>query len=271
MSAPDYREHKPRPALAEYVRCVWTFVAPADDAAQPIAPDGCCELIVHLRAPYLERCESGDVVQPRVLFAGQVTEPLTLVAQGETAVVGVRFQPWAARAFLGVVASAATDKRIDLASRHGEAAALADALRDAAPSDWIELAQDYVAARVWNASIDPHVRAAVEALEAQRDAPAPAELSERQWQRRFKAEVGVSPRQLQSVFRFRRVFDAIEQPGPPGWVEAALAAGYFDQPQMARDFRRYLGLSSRQWAAQRVGLAKALMSETYKKDGAGPG
>jgi AraC-like DNA-binding protein len=66
--------------------------------------------------------------------------------------------------------------------------------------------------------------------------------------------------------RFRRVFDEIEKPGPRGWVEAALAAGYFDQPQMARDFRRYLGMSSRQWVQQRAGLAKALTApETYKK------
>lgn len=271
MSAPDYREHKPRSALADYVRCVWTFAGPADDTPQPIAPDGCCELIVHLRAPYAERREGGDIAQPRVLFAGQVTEPLTLVAQGETVVVGVRFQPWAARAFLGVDASGATDQRADLAALHAEATALPDVLATAGPNAWVGAVQDYVAARVCNASIDPHVRATVEALEAERAAPAPAELSERQWQRRFKAEVGVSPRQLQSVFRFRRVFDAIERPGPPGWVEAALAAGYFDQPQMARDFRRYLGLSSRQWAAQRIGLAKALMSETYKKDSAGPG
>lgn len=72
------------------------------------------------------------------------------------------------------------------------------------------------------------------------------------------------------MLRFRRVFDSIEGPGPPGWVEAALAAGYFDQPQMARDFRRFLGVSSRQWAAQRVGLAKALAaSETYKKGDGG--
>ncbi len=266
MTAPDYREHPPRPALRDYVRCVWTFAAPADDTPQPIAPDGCCELIVHVRATYLERGEGGDVVQPRVLFAGQITEPLNLVAQGETSVVGVRFQPWAAQAFLGADASSATDKRLDLATLHGEAAAaLPRALASVASSAWVDVAQDYVATRVWNATIDPHVRAAVEALEAERDAPAPEGLSERQWQRRFKAEVGVSPRQLQSVFRFRRVFDAIERPGPPGWVEAALAAGYFDQPQMARDFRRFLGLSSRQWVMQRAGLAKALTSETYKK------
>ena len=269
MSAPDYRELAPRPALADFVRCVWTFVAPADDAPQPIAPDGCCELIVHVRAPYLERGAHGDVPQPRVLFAGQVTEPLTLVAHGDTAVVGVRFQPWASRAFLGADASGATDKRLDLAD-DGATALLHTLAGAAEPDAWVHAAQDYVAARVWNASIDPHVRAAVEALEAEREAPAPVGLSERQWQRRFKAEVGVSPRQLQIVFRFGRVFDAIERPGPPGWVEAALAAGYFDQPQMARDFRRFLGLSSRQWAAQRVGLAKALTSETYKKDAAAP-
>ncbi len=270
MSAPDYCEIAPRASLADFVRCVWTFRAPADNAPQPIAPDGCCELIIHRGAPYLERGVDGDVEQAAIIFAGQLTAPLTLVAAPDVDVIGVRFQPWAARAFLGRVADSATDKRIDLVSAHGATASeVLGAVRRAASTEvGVALAQDYVAACVAERSLDAEVRAAVLALMANDAAPTPSDVSKRQWQRRFKAEVGVSPRQLQSVLRFRRVFDEIEKPGPVGWVEAALAAGYFDQPHMARDFRRFLGVSSRQWAAQKFGLAKALAApETYKKPG----
>jgi hypothetical protein len=251
---PVYREFAPRASLRDFVHCVWTFEAPFDDAPQPIAPDGRCELIIQCGAPYRE----GDgTLQPRVLFAGQITQPLTLFATGPVSVVGVRFRPEAARAFLGRRADTVTDQRVALDNAAIDLSGELDAVA--------ELAQGYVEARV--GAIDARVAAAVATMIAGEAVEPPEDLSERQWQRRFKGEVGVSPREFQSVLRFRRVFDAIDKPGPPGWVEAALAAGYFDQPQMARDFRRYLGVSSRQWAAQRVGLAKALTvaPETYKK------
>lgn len=259
---PSYHETTPRASLRDFVHCVWTFSAPADDTPQPIAPDGRGELILQCGAPYRE----GDgTLQPRILFAGQITQPLTLQATGPVAVVGIRFRPEATRAFAGCAADKTTDKRIALSTLHGDAAK--ELTLSGSFAAVVERAQDYVEARVSGYRIDANVRAAVEALQAGEDAPSPTGVSERQWQRRFKAEVGASPRQLQSVLRFRRVFDEIDRPGPPGWVEAALAAGYFDQPQMARDFRRFLGVSSRQWAAQRIGLAKALAAapETYKK------
>lgn len=259
-SAPIYTEHQPTAALAPFVHCVWTFCAPPDDTPQPIAPDGRPELIVHCRERYLERRDSGTCVQAPVLFAGQLTKPLTLVALGEAAVIGVRFHAYAARAFLGVDADVATDKRIALEALHGDGAArLSREVRECeALDERVAVVERYVEARLADARIDDSVRAAVNALIAGEEQSAPMDISERQWQRRFKAEVGVSPRMLQAVMRFRRVFDAIERPETRGWVEAALAAGYFDQPQMARDFRRFLGCTARQWAAQRGGLAKAL-------------
>lgn len=251
---------------------MWTFEGPANDTPQPIAPDGCCELIVHRGAPYSERTDAGYRLQPSVLFAGQLTAPLTLLARDAVVVIGVRFEPWAARAFLGVSADRATDARLDLDELHR--APVTVLLRDVRNAPSLEAAaaivEAYVAQRVRGVALNADVRAAVVAMQAAREPSAPGALSDRQWQRRFKAEVGVSERQLQSVLRFRRVFDVIEGPGPSGWVEAALAAGYFDQPQMARDFRRYLGVSSRQWAAQKLGLAKALtVSQTYKNEDGG--
>ncbi|MEZ6023754.1 MAG: DUF6597 domain-containing transcriptional factor [Hyphomonadaceae bacterium] len=147
-------------------------------------------------APYLE----AGTPQPAVLFAGQLTAPLTLVAQADVAVVGVRLHAYAARAFLGASADAATDRRLDLAAAHGPAAlALRMTMQAAAPEQWAALAQDYVAARCASARIDADVRAAVETMFAGEAVEPPQHGSERQWQRRFKAEVGISPRMLMSV------------------------------------------------------------------------
>jgi AraC-like DNA-binding protein len=255
---PIYREFAPRAALVEFVHVIWTFRAPRDETPQPIAPDGRPELIIHCRTPYLER---GAVqVQPPLLFAGQLTKPLALVARGDVAVIGVRFRPDGARAFLGRGVDIATDLRLDLAAHHGEAAVkLIRAARETEVLHEVaEMAQDYIEAHLADARVDTIVREAVTNLLSGLGTRTQAGMSERQFQRRFKSEVGVSPRMLQTILRFRRVFDAIEHPETSGWVEAALAAGYFDQPQMARDFRRFLGCTAREWAAQRAGLAQAL-------------
>ena len=68
-----------------------------------------------------------------------------------------------------------------------------------------------------------------------------ADLGERQLQRRFAEVVGISPRMLGVVVRLRRVFDALRDAPWSTWSERAQAAGFFDHPQMARDFRRLLG------------------------------
>lgn len=267
MTAPVYAEFAPRESLRDFVYCIWTFTGPADDAEQRIAPDGRPELILHHGTRYIEHATGGAVVQPRVLFAGQLTQPLILTAPGPAAVVGVRLHAFAARAFLGQSADAVTDRRVDAAALFGAAGEeLARGVLAAADVAAVaELAQDFAAMRFNDAALDQDVRAFVEALAGGGEAAAP-DVSERQWQRRFKTEVGVSPRMLQSVLRFRRVFDAIEHPETSGWVEAALSAGYFDQPQMARDFRRFLGCTARAWAAQKAGLARSLAAapDSYK-------
>lgn len=250
-----YEEFAPRPGLAKFVHSVWAFEGPAGEVKpRRIVPDGRCELTFQLAAPYAERAGRGDRRQPPVLFTGQLTAPLTLVPTGAVSLIAVRFRPDGAAAFLQQDVSLVTDKRIDLISVEGAQGALA-ALRDAPDAEArAELVQDFVGARIGNAQPDPVVRAMVTRLLAGEDSEEES-VSERQAQRRFKFEVGVSRRMLANILRFRSVFDAIEHPNGPGWVETALGAGYFDQAHMARDFRRFLGCTARAWASSRAGLA----------------
>jgi AraC-like DNA-binding protein len=84
-------------------------------------------------------------------------------------------------------------------------------------------------------------------------------MTPRTLQRRFARRIGVSPRMLGSIVRFRRVFEALREADAETWTEAAQAAGYFDHPQMARDFRRFVGCTPSQFVAAGQGLSASLV------------
>jgi hypothetical protein len=261
-----YQEFGPPAALKPFVRVVWTYADPDPrPVIQRIAPDGCPELIFDVGAPYEEQDQTGAWrLQPSALFAGQMTRPLALRPAGPTELVAIRFEPDGARDWLGVPLVEATDRRLDMVARlAGFSAPAGDPAAQAGA--FIRWLTEQARRADWR--IDPLVRAEIEAAAA--DGPSPSRLpaEQRALQRRFADRVGVSPRMLRSIFRFRRVFDHAAHPGQPaaeGWLGAGLEAGYFDQPQMARDFRRFLGCTATEWAREQQAMARAIASQSYK-------
>ncbi|EGF93452.1 fis family transcriptional regulator [Asticcacaulis biprosthecium C19] len=235
--AQAYLEYDPPQALKPFIRKIWTYVADMDGEVQKIVPDGCAELIVHRGAPYEELTSQGWQVQPAVLFAGQLTRPLHLRATGHTDVLAVRFEPDGARDFTDRSMADMTDRRV----------AMADL-----PMDEEDLLE-FLVERAGGWTIDVRVRDAIAGL-----ADGAPVAGDRTLQRRFLDRVGVSRKALGSVLRFRSVFDrALHGDNDAiAWLDAGLDAGYFDQPQLARDFQRYLGCSATQWARGQLALAR---------------
>lgn len=260
-----YKEFAPPDALRPFVRLLWTYAAPSPSGGvQRIAPDGCPELVVDLAAPYEEQDADGVFrLQPSVIFAGQMTRPMAIRPVGPVEIVAAKFEPDGAREFLGRPLIEATDQRLDLVARlDGFTAPPGDPAGQAATlGAWLE---NQRGASDWR--IDPAVRAQVAAAESDLEGPPLSPAERRALQRRFRDRVGVAPRTLRSVFRFRRIFDHAmgEEADAASWLEAGLAAGYFDQPQMARDFRRFLGCTATAWAREQAELARRLASHSYK-------
>lgn len=267
-----YEEFEPPAALKPFVRVIWTYADP-DPApvVQRIAPDGCPELILDIGSPYEEQDEGGVWrLQPSTIFAGQMTRPLALRPAGPTELVAIRFEPDGARDWLGLPLDSATDRRLDMRDRlAGFTAPAGD------PAGQVEAFVRWLEEQRLRADwrIDPAVRAEAERAAADEVSPARSPADQRALQRRFADRVGVSPRMLRSIFRFRRVFDHAAHPGKPeaeSWLGAGLEAGYFDQPQMARDFRRFLGCTATEWAREQQALARAIASQTYKPNAGHP-
>ena len=248
------------------LHCLWTF---EDEGAggepQRIVPDGRCELVVHFGAPYRE--VGAEAPQARVVFAGQLTQPLWLEATGASGVVGARFHPATARAFLDLPMDRATDQRLELARLWpGETRTLLREVDEAASlEERVQAVAQFVLRRVAGSPVDESVRQCVAAFQSSggtmpvQAAAEIAGIGRRQLERRFLEVVGVSPALFANVLRFRSVFDAIEHDSARPWTDAAIAAGYFDQSHLIRDFRRFVGCTPTEFAASRQGLATALV------------
>lgn len=71
-------------------------------------------------------------------------------------------------------------------------------------------------------------------------------ISERQLRTRFTREVGIGPKSFTRILRLRSTLTEIgERPG----AEIAVASGYSDQSHMAADFRRFMRVTPRSYAA----------------------
>jgi AraC-like DNA-binding protein len=70
-------------------------------------------------------------------------------------------------------------------------------------------------------------------------------LSERQFERRFLAQVGVTPKRFAMLRRFERV--AAQAKTAPSLTAVALEAGYYDQAHFIRDFRRFAGAAPKEF------------------------
>lgn len=252
-----YAEFPPPSELKTYVHCLWVFEGQDPDEPQRIVPDGRAELILHWRTPYLEQIDGAWTPQPQALFAGQLTLPLHLMAREPAGVVGVRFRTAGAPAYLQSHANPFTDRRLAITDTPDLRAAADETER-------LRLAAAYVASRLQQQFHDSRIQTAADEIRASEgrialdDLAARVALSPRALQRRFLEATGVPPRTLGSIVRFRRVFEALQEPGVESWTDCAQAAGYFDHPQLARDFRRFVGCTPSAFLAARQGLATHL-------------
>ncbi len=169
--------------------------------------------------------------------------------QDGTASVLVKFRPGAGAA-LGVPARELFDQSVALDSllsrplRPGAARILqAESLEGA-----LEALTALLGRIPW--SRDVVVEAALQSLDDWRGGAGVAavarslQLSERQLARRFLASVGIAPKRYAGLRRFERATLAMR--GRSSMVQVALEAGYYDQPHLAREIRRFAGMTPRE-------------------------
>jgi len=230
--------------LAAYVACFWTLAAPASDEAHPpIAPDGCCEWIIHLQdAPLVARDETWRR-QPREFVFGQLDGPLVLQSDRAMRCIGVRFHPFALAPLLRVSGGALASEELEFSAlRPCQGLCDRDTLREALRDVVAMLRKLVREAR----PIDALVVEACRHLASPDDARIAAlarrlRVSPRTLERRFKAEVGLSPKRYGRIARMQRSLAALSSSGARA-VDVAQALGYADQAHFTRELASLAGV-----------------------------
>jgi AraC-like DNA-binding protein len=265
-----YHEVLPSLAAARHIKCYWVL---EDDSRsrepQRIVPDGRCELILNFAQPFASQTTGHWQRQPQSFFVGQITGPLLLRPGGPVRVVGIRFHPHGASAFLGLPVRELTNTIASIESLslplHRESQRLLDSGSPSAALTRLD--------KIFSHSIQPRredqtpVVAAVHHLERAAGCvrvtvlARNAGLSLRQFQRRFRDAVGISPKLFSRMQRFQRVFQATEAPDAD-WAGTALQSGYFDQAHLIRDFREFAGMAPTSLLAGEVDLARRFLADS---------
>ena len=71
-------------------------------------------------------------------------------------------------------------------------------------------------------------------------------LSTRQFERKFRERVGVSPKLFSRVARFRRAYQIRETDPARSWVDIAYDCSYYDPTHLVKDFQQFAGTNPTQ-------------------------
>lgn len=245
-----YREYRPAPDLGRIVKCFWTLEGRAEAREpQPIPPDGCAEIVLNLGDRFERRHPAGTrEIQPRRIVVGQMQTPVIARPLGAVDLFGIRFWPAGARPLLRVPAGELRQRILpfddvsaslnrDLGDPVAAARTAPQRLRAAEHAIrrllGSTLAPDPVAEYAARAIMRTHGMLSISALQSRLG------VSSRQLERKFDSSVGLRPKLLCRILRFRRVFHAIEC--EQDWASVALACGFHDQAHLIRDFREFAG------------------------------
>jgi AraC-like DNA-binding protein len=252
-----YELKSPSPALEPYVDCFWLLSAPKGDVdAEPeiVLPDGKTELIVHFGDDFFKHDSTSNqfVRQARVLMSGQLTERILLKPSGEIGVVSVRFKSAGAARFFNIGYDSYVNQVFDFYTVESDVANVIHAKVSAATSvdSRIKVLEDMLTERLSvDSGEDVFVRQACNYLvqsEGQYTITDLAKLigfSERQLERKFKHQVGLSPKRLARILRFQKFLQIAQTTKTLTLTDAALACGYYDQSHFIKDFTAFSGVS----------------------------
>ncbi|MEV6903061.1 AraC family transcriptional regulator [Amycolatopsis sp. NPDC051372] len=195
----------------------------------------------------------------QALVGGLHTSPALITQDRVQRGLHVELDPLGVRSLLGVTAAELSGRVVDLAEFGRPWALLPSRLFEAA--DWpsrFAVLDEVLASPA--ASAPPPAPELGEAWRLLRvrsggvrvtDLASSVGWSRRHFGERFRAEVGLAPKQVARVLRFERA-GRLLRAGSPDLASVAVEAGYYDQAHLSNEWRALAGCSPRTWIAEEL-------------------
>ena len=237
----SFHERATPAALGETFASTWVHrMDPADVPPMVVMPDATVDL---------------QWIGGSFRVAGPDREPVTEVLAADEAVIGLRFRPAAAAAWLGVPLFELVGRRVSLDDLWGaRARRLARRVRTGGSLETqTALLEEVVAEEMASHKPDVAMQAAYRLIARGPPPDAPLvpwlmralEMSERTLRRRFDESFGYGPKTLDRILRYQR-FLRLSSQSKGSTATLASEAGYSDQAHLSRESRRLTGRTPRQ-------------------------
>ena len=246
---------RPRAQLAPFVSQLWYGQGQVNYRRDRILPGGASFLLINL-GPTQYRIDPGPP-ERRVAFddiwlSGLQQTPIDTEAPHGSALLGVVFRGHGLRPWLHADAEHVSDRTLPLTDLLGDGVLrLRDRLLEtpSVEARFVVL-EDWLASRLLpRFAPSPLIDWALAAIESSdgsvgiEDLAVQAGVSRAHLSRRFRLEVGLTPKTLARVHRFRAAIDWLSRQPRIAWGELADRCGYYDQSHLIRDFRDFSGMA----------------------------
>lgn len=256
----NYQTFQPHPDLQSLVNCYWTLEvhAQTDAQRQRIVPDGCIEMAFIL-GDDIKRYTSGNefVIQPRAMVIGQTIEPFYIEPTGYVNTFAVRFYPYGFANFVSVPIKNLINKEtpIELLFEQNASRELVQNIVQATDTKQrIQIIENFLLDKLNDkATIDKIVKTTIDALlSTNGSASIKTILKEdsskrRQLERKFIAQIGISPKQLGKIIRLQTALKLLLNEKPESLTNIAYESEYFDQAHFIKDFREFTGINPKEF------------------------
>lgn len=254
-----YQEHRPSAPLDVYVQRMAYANFPLPLPAEQLAPDSYIKLSLILNGEPLFYDGKGERMDWHDGFCGHVPPSQGIIATSEAPVrcIMVNFFPSGFHRLFGLPVHGFNGRMVPPGQLLGEKAGhLYAELRGAdRPARMFEIIDTMILDRLRD--IPAESLTAMQVVErwvrehmgmlGVGDLASTACMSIRQLQRRFKEEIGLTPKAFSSVVRFNHLYEHMKRTRKFD-LDVALACGYYDESHMLKDLTYFLGRAPKRFA-----------------------
>ncbi len=249
----DYQTFQPHPDLSALVKFYWTLEVPFDpkNQKQKIIPDGCIEMTFNLEDKIKRYVsESEFVVHPNAMVMGQRTKSYYIEPLGNVNSFAICFYPHGFANFVCTPLENLVDVETPIESLFGEIPSkeLKQKISQAASTqERIEIIEIFLLNKLnQNTTIENLVKTTVDTLISTNGSTPINQIlkndlsKRRQLERKFRKQIGISPKQLGKVLRLQTALKMLLN-GNENLTSIAYESEYFDQAHFIKDFKEFVG------------------------------
>jgi AraC-like DNA-binding protein len=269
-----YREFAVQPLLRDYIQCIWVMQAEKGVFANAdlLVPDGNIEVMLNYGDPITRFLPNGSTTQNKTgsELIGQRCGWYRHSTPGAVNLISVSFKPGGLSPFVPFAVADITAHAIPFSSLPGNLfTEMEERVYDENVLEKkIGIVQDKLVKQLLkNSDKSNNVSDFITRLQAINEFPSIAgflqfyTINRRKLEREFDHYVGVSPKFLQRILRFRRAIAHFYRSNNRNLTALAYDCGYFDQAHFINDFKEFTGLSPKKFFSSTCTFGDLLTGE----------